>query len=278
MTADVIASPRAPEVRPMSRDDIQEALRLGIADFRSAPRFGLFFGGVYAVAGIAIFLQLLVWEQPLWFVPLVFAFPIIGPFAAVGLYEVSRRLEAGEPLEWSEVLGVVWRQRMTQLPYLAFVVLAGFMIWIWFARLVIALFLGRMEFATYSDLWQLLSQPQGLMMLAVGTVVGAIIAFVIFSVTAVSLPLLLERDIDFVTAMITSWNAVLMNRAVMLGWAAIIAGILFVAMLPTFLGLVLALPILGHATWHVYRRAVVPPEAAPAGPEGTRAAGREVTL
>ncbi len=278
MTADVIASPRAPEIRPMSRDDIQEALRLGIADFRSAPRFGLFFGGVYAVAGIVIFLQLLVWEQPLWFVPLVFAFPIIGPFVAIGLYEVSRRLEVGESLDWSEVLGVVWRQRTAQLPYLAFVVLAGFMIWIWFARLMIALFLGRMEFATYSDLWQLLSQPQGLMMLAVGTVVGAIIAFVIFSVTAVSLPLLLERDIDFVTAMITSWNAVLMNPAVMLSWAVIIAGILFVAMLPAFLGLIVALPILGHATWHVYRRAVIPPDAAPVGPEGTRSAGDEVTL
>jgi uncharacterized membrane protein len=278
MTAEVIASPRAPEVRPMSRDDIQEALRLGIADFRTAPRFGLFFGGVYAVAGIAIFLQLLVWEQPLWFVPLVFAFPIIGPFVAVGLYEVSRRIEAGEPLEWSDVLGVIWQQRTTQLPYLAFVVLAGFMVWVWFARLMIALFLGRMEFATYSDLTQLLSSPQGQMMLIVGTLVGAVIAFVIFSVTAVSLPLLLERDIDFVTAMITSWNAVLMNRAVMLSWAAIIAGILFVAMLPAFLGLVVALPILGHATWHVYRRAVIPPEEAPVGPEGTRAAGREVTL
>jgi uncharacterized membrane protein len=278
MTAEVIASPRAPEVRPMSRDDIQEALRLGISDFRTAPRFGLFFGGVYAVAGIAIFLQLLVWEQPLWFVPLVFAFPIIGPFVAVGLYEVSRRLEAGEPLEWSDVLGVIWRQRTTQFPYLAFVVLAGFMVWVWFARLMIALFLGRMEFATYSDLTQLLATPQGQMMLVVGTLVGAVIAFVIFSVTAVSLPLLLERDIDFVTAMITSWNAVLMNRAVMLSWAAIIAGILFVAMLPAFLGLVVALPILGHATWHVYRRAVIPPEEAPVGPEGTRAAGREVTL
>jgi uncharacterized membrane protein len=278
MTAEVIASPRAPEVRPMSRDDIQEALRLGIADFRTAPRFGLFFGGVYAVAGIAIFLQLLVWEQPLWFVPLVFAFPIIGPFVAVGLYEVSRRIEAGEQLEWSDVLGVIWQQRTTQLPYLAFVVLAGFMVWVWFARLMIALFLGRMEFATYSDLTQLLSSPQGQMMLIVGTLVGAVIAFVIFSVTAVSLPLLLERDIDFVTAMITSWNAVLMNRAVMLSWAAIIAGILFVAMLPAFLGLVVALPILGHATWHVYRRAVIPPEEAPVGPEGTRAAGREVTL
>jgi uncharacterized membrane protein len=152
------------------------------------------------------------------------------------------------------------------------------MVWVWFARLMIALFLGRMEFATYSDLTQLLSSPQGQMMLIVGTLVGAVIAFVIFSVTAVSLPLLLERDIDFVTAMITSWNAVLMNRAVMLSWAAIIAGILFVAMLPAFLGLVVALPILGHATWHVYRRAVIPPEEAPVGPEGTRAAGRGVTL
>jgi uncharacterized membrane protein len=259
MSAEVFVTPTAPEIATITREDVFEALRRGIADFRAAPLFGLFFGLVYAGAGIGILLQLWVWEQPLWIVPLALAFPLIGPFVAIGLYEVSRRRETGEPLVWSEVLAVVWRTRTGQLPYLAFVVLAGFMIWIWFARLMVALFLGRMDFAVYSEVSQVLTTVPGLAMLVVGTGVGAVIAFVLFAVTAVSLPMLLEREVDFVTAMVTSWSAVTQNLVPMLTWAGVIAVALFVAMVPLFLGLIVVLPILGHATWHVYRKAIRPP-------------------
>jgi uncharacterized membrane protein len=122
----------------------------------------------------------------------------------------------------------------------------------------VALFLGRMQFAVYSDLDAILSTSNGITMLLVGTLVGGAIAFVLFSITAVSLPMLLEREIDFVTAMVTSFNAVTSNLVPMLTWALIVAGGLFVAMVPFFLGLVIVLPVLGHATWHVYRKVVVP--------------------
>ena len=97
-------TPARPVIRKITTNDVYAALADGWADFKAAPRFGLFFGGVYAIAGMIILLQLMVWEQPLWIVPLVFAFPLIGPFAAVGLYEVSRRREAGEALDWAEKL------------------------------------------------------------------------------------------------------------------------------------------------------------------------------
>lgn len=258
MSADVVTSPRPPQVASITSDDIHAALRSGWDDFRAAPQFGLFFGGVYALGGIAILLELMLLEQPLWILPLALAFPLIGPFAAVGLYEVSRRREAGEPLAWSEVLNVVWRQRKSQMPSMAFVVLAGFLIWIWAARLIVALFLGRMQFAVYSDFEALLTTSNGVTMVVVGSLVGAAIAFVLFSVTAVSLPMLLERDLDFVTAMITSFNAVTSNLAPMLTWALIVAGGLFVAMVPFFLGLIIVLPVLGHTTWHVYRKVIAP--------------------
>jgi uncharacterized membrane protein len=259
MSAEVMTSPEVPVVRPVTREDVFDAIRRGVADFRAAPAFGLFFGGIYALGGVAILLELTRLEQPLWIIPLALAFPLVGPFVAVGLYEVSRRRDAGLPLAWNEVLSVVWRQRSGQLPYLAFVVLAGFMIWVWFARLMVALFLGRMDFAVYSDLSILFTTGPGLAMLVVGSAVGAAIAFVIFAVTAVSLPMLIERDIDFVTAMVTSWTAVTQNLPAMLTWGAIIAAALFAAMVPFFLGLIVVLPILGHATWHVYRRAIAPP-------------------
>jgi uncharacterized membrane protein len=251
-----------PTLRSVTTDDVYAALAAGWRDFRAAPQFGLFFGGIYALGGMFIFLELWRMDQALWIIPLAFAFPLIGPFVAIGLYEVSRRREAGLPLDWSDVLGAVWRERGRQIPSMAFVVLAGFMIWMWFARLIIAIFLGRMRFGTYSDLERLLGSPEGIAMLVAGTLVGGVIAFILFAITAVSLPMLLEREIDFVTAMITSFTAVTSNLRPMLLWAAIIAAAVIAAMLPFFLGLLVALPVLGHATWHLYRRAVAPEGAA----------------
>lgn len=245
-------------IRSISTDDVYAALRRGWADFRAAPQFGLFFGGVYALLGILIFTQLWVIDQSYWILPFAFAFPLVGPFIAIGLYEVSRRREAGEPLDWSEVLGAVWRQRGGQLPSMAFVVLAGFFVWMWIASLLVILFVGGMNLAVYSDPGAIFGTPNGLGLLLVGGAVGGVIAAVLFSVTAVSLPMLLERDVDYVTAMVTSFRAVTSNPLPMMNWAWIVAAGLFVGMVPLFLGLIVALPVLGHTTWHIYRAVVAP--------------------
>jgi uncharacterized membrane protein len=141
---------------------------------------------------------------------------------------------------------------------MAFVVLAALLIWLWAARLMVALFLGRMSAATYSNLEAVLFSGNGVLMLVIGTLVGGAIAFVIFAITAVSLPLLMEREVDFVTAMVTSVHVVQENPRPMLTWAVIIAASLAVAMVPFFLGLIVVLPVLGHATWHVYRKTIAP--------------------
>ncbi len=258
MTATAMVGGRAPTIRTITADDVYGALAQGWADFRAVPRFGLFFGGVYALLGIALFVQLWVLDQPFWIFPFAAAFPLLGPFAAIGLYEVSRRREAGEPLDWAEVLGVVWRQRGGQIPSIAFVVMAGFLVWMWVASILVILFLGRMSLATYSNVDAVLATPSGWMLLVVGGIIGAGIAFVLFALTVVSLPMLLDREIDYVTAMVTSFRAVMENRQPMFHWAWIVAGSLFAAMLPLFLGLVVVLPVLGHATWHLYRKVIVP--------------------
>lgn len=258
MSATAIAGVRTPVTRTITAEDVYGALALGWADFRAVPRFGLFFGGTYAILGIALFVQLLVLDQPFWIFPFAAAFPLLGPFAAIGLYEVSRRREAGATLDWAEVLGLVWRQRGGQIPSIAFVVMAGFVFWMWVASILIILFLGRMSLATYSDIDAVLATERGWMLLVVGGVIGAGIAFLLFALTVVSLPMLLDRDVDYVTAMLTSFRAVVQNPQPMLHWAWIVAGSLFVAMVPIFLGLVVALPVLGHATWHLYRKVVLP--------------------
>jgi uncharacterized membrane protein len=245
-----------PVIRAITADAVYGALAAGWADFRAVPAFGLFFGGVYALLGIAIFLTLWAIDQPFWIVPFAFAFPLVGPFVAIGLYEVSRRREEGLPLDWSEILGVVWSKRDSQIPSMAFIVLAGLLIWMWAASILIILFLGRLGY--FTDIGAILDSPNGIALLVVGTIVGGIIAFLLFAVTAFSLPMLLDRDVDYVTAMVTSYRAVTSNPQPMLHWAWIIAASLVVAMLPLFLGLVVALPVLGHATWHLYRRVIAP--------------------
>jgi uncharacterized membrane protein len=252
-------SPGLPDVRPATVSDIRAALAGGFADFSRAPLYGLFFGGVIAVGGLLLIGFLTRWNMPWMVYPMVMGFPLVGPFIAVGLYEVSRRLEAGEPLTWSGVLGVVFAQRGRQLGWMAFVMLFVFWIWIYQVRLLLALFLGTsggggtLESFTAT----LFTTRDGLLFLAIGHVVGAVLALVLYSVTVVSIPLLMARDIDVVSAIITSFRAVAASPVVMLGWGAVVTVLFLAASIPAFLGLLVVLPVLGHATWRLAQRLVV---------------------
>jgi len=247
-----------PVVRPIKVADIAEALSQGLRDFQAAPLYGLAFGGFYALGGIVITLSLTAFGLVYLAYPLAAGFALIGPFVAIGLYEVSRRREAGEPLSPRAIFGVV--SSRSEIGWMAFVTLFVFIVWMYQVRLLIALILGlNASFGSLSEfLSVLLTTNEGLLFLAVGNCVGAALALVLFSLTVVSFPLLLEREVDFVTAMVTSVRAVVTSPGPMIGWAATIVLLLGISALPYFLGLVLTLPILGHATWHLYRRLVVP--------------------
>ena len=247
-----------PEVNTLTFSDLKACLTKGIADFCHAPFFGIFFGGFYTFGGLLIIQSLYVWEKGWLIYPMLVGFPLIGPFVAVGLYDISRKLEAGRALHWNEILFVVRSQAGGQLAYMAFVMLFIFWIWIYQIRLLIAIILGRMSFTSWGSFFEIITTtPEGWIFIVVGHVIGAFFSIVLFSVTVVSLPLLLDRDVDFVTAMITSVKTVLASRFVMLCWGAFIGVVLMLSFLPAFLGLLVVLPVLGHATWHIYKRAVV---------------------
>lgn len=246
------ASP-LPEIRRLDPGAIRAVLAAGLRDFRRAPLFGLFFSAVYVAGGIVIWLVYAAAGEEWWLIPVAAGFPLIAPFAAVGLYEVSRRLEAGEALSWRAVLGVVFAQRQRQIPSMAVIILLMFMFWVFVAHTIFALFFGLSTMGGSSPLAMLWS-GRGLAMLAVGGTVGAGFAAVLFAITVGGLPLLLEREVDFVSAMICSVQAVLGNLPAMALWALIIAALLFLGMVPLFLGLFAVLPVLGHASWHMYRR------------------------
>lgn len=246
-------------VNPITINVIVDALGAGMRDFRSAPLYGLFFGAVFALGGNLVLLTASAFHMSYLSYPLAAGFSLIGPFVAVGLYEVSRRIEAGTPLSWPGVLGVIWEQRSRELGWMAFVVLFIQIMWMYQVRLLLALFLGFQSFASFGEFVEVvLTTPEGLLFLIIGHVVGAVLSVVLFSLTVVSFPMLLDRDIDFITAMITSVRAVVTSPVPMIGWALVVTVTLIVSMLPFFAGLLIALPILGHTTWHLYR-ALVPP-------------------
>ena len=235
--------------------DLGRALRAGWRDFAAAPLFGLFFAAIYVAAGIALYI--LVWQQGryTWLIPAMAAFPIIAPFAAVGLYEVSRRRERDEPLKWGPVLGALRGRGDDQIMLMGAFIFVVFAFWVIIAHGVSLIFLADFGAAAHS-LDVLMTGP-GIAMLLVGGAAGALLAWGLFSITVISLPLLVDQKVDAITAIIASLRTVRRNLAVMLVWAAIIAASLLAAMIPALLGLLMMLPVLGHATWHLYRRAIV---------------------
>lgn len=257
-----------PVVRRITAADIAESLGAGLRDFQAAPVLGLAFGALYVAGGIAILLSLTAFGMVYLAYPLAAGFALIGPFVAVGLYEVSRQREAGRAPSMRGIWATV--KTRSEIGWMAFVTLFIFLIWMYQVRLLIAVLLGLN--ASFASLPQfitvVLTTNEGLVFLALGNLVGAALSLILFSLTVVSFPLLLERDVDAVTAMITSVRAVVMSPLPMIGWAAVIVVLLAVSSLPYFLGLLVTLPVLGHATWHLYRRIVVPVEA----PEATQPA------
>lgn len=246
-----------PDIARVTLAEIWAALKAGVFDFQTAPLFGLAFSSFYVAAGLALW-----WAGAgtfLWTLAFALGFPLVAPFAAVGLYEVSRRIEAGEALAWREILGVVWNERQRQIPWVGAILALIFLFWSFFAHMTFAMFFGPSALTNISTSWDAYLTPTGMTMMAVQVVVGAGVAFLTFGLTAVSLPLLVDKEFDFVTAMLVSLDTVARNKLVMGTWAVVVAVSLFVAMLPAFLGLFIALPVLGHATWHIYRRALYHP-------------------
>lgn len=243
----------------LTAGDLKAALAAGWADYKCNPAFGLFFGAIYVAAGIFLYIALFSWGQVGWLVPAAAGFPLLAPFVAVGLYEVSRRREAGLPMTWPAILGAMRGRGDDQLLMMGGFVFVGFTFWLIVAHGIFAIFLA--ESGIGSESMELFRTGAGMMMLVVGGIVGGLMALAFFSITVVSLPMLVDRDVDFLTAIIVSLATVRSNTFVLLAWAGLIAVALFAAMVPFFLGLLVVLPVLGHATWHLYRRAVSEPVA-----------------
>jgi uncharacterized membrane protein len=244
-------------IRTIEIADVIECIALGVRDFTRAPLYGMFFGTIYAIGGWLLVWAALALDYYYLPYPLVMGFALFAPFGAAGTYEISRRLESGEPLTWSAVLGAVWGRASRELAWLGLVSLFTLIVWLYLAALLFALFYGPQPLTLTQFFTQVVTTAYGLAFLVVGNAVGAVIALCAFSFTAVSPPLIADRPVDFVTALTTSVRAVLANPRPMLVWAVVIGTDLAISFVTLFVALLVIFPVLGHTTWHLYRRIIV---------------------
>ena len=241
-----------PSVRRIAADRPWEWLAAGWRDLRRAPAISLGYGLAFTLAGML--LTLAVARVRLWHlvVPLAAGFMLVGPILAVGLYEVSRRLEQGRTVRPRDAL-CAWRRNGSQIGLLALALTLFLLAWVRLATLLFALFYGDSPPGLQTFLHDVLFAPRALQFFVLSTAIGAVLAALVFAISAVSIPLLLDRETDVITAIGASLAAVRRNPEAMAVWAGLIALFVGAGLVTAYLGLILALPLIGHATWHAYR-------------------------
>lgn len=248
-----------PVIRTIRISDLIDALRQGTADFWDKPSHYVMLVLIYPIVGIV----LTVWMNgyhtwPLLY-PLVGGFALVGPFAALGLYEISRRREQGLDTSWSHAFEVLRSPAIGSIAALGVMLLALFTLWLTAAQGLYESLFGSSPPQTLDGLLtQVFGEPGGMTLLIAGTMLGALFALVTLCTTVVAFPLLLDRDVGAFVAVETSFRVVMANPVPMLAWGIIVGAGLFLAALPLFVGLAVAIPIFGHATWHLYRKVVEP--------------------
>ncbi|MBV8506587.1 MAG: DUF2189 domain-containing protein [Alphaproteobacteria bacterium] len=247
----------APAVRRIGVADLGLALTRGYEDFAAYRTDVIFLCVVYPLVGLVLARLAFGYDLlPLIF-PLASGFALIGPLAAVGLNEMSRRREAGMAVTWADAFGVFRSPSFGAIVLLGLVLMAIFLLWLLAAEAIYEITLGPAPPASVGGfVHDVLATPEGWTMIGLGVGVGFLFALLVLAISAVSFPLLLDREVGVDTAVLTSIRAVFANPAPMAAWGLIVAGGLVIGSIPFFLGLIIVMPVLGHATWHLYRQIV----------------------
>jgi uncharacterized membrane protein len=246
-----------PQVRRITAFDLVAALRRGCDDFAAYRSDVIFLCLFYPVIGLVLARLAFGYALlPLIF-PLASGFALIGPLAAIGLYEMSRRRETGAGIGWPDAFGVVRSRSFGAIVALGLLLLAIFALWIIAAAAIYALTLGpKPPVALGAFLSGVFTTRAGWAMIGIGIGVGFLFACLVLAISVVSFPLLLDRDVGFETAIATSVRTVIVNPVPIALWGLIVAGGLVIGSIPLLLGLIFVMPVLGHATWHLYRAVV----------------------
>ena len=253
----VRAGPSLPALRRITANDIGHALRAGYEDFNAWPTHAAFLVLIYPVVGLLLAYATSQQNVIPLFYPLLAGFAILGPFAALGLYEVSRRRELGETPGWRDALSVTRRANFGSLLRLGQAMLAISVCGVGAAQLIYAVTLKTAPESFMDLIRRAFATPAGWALIIIGNGVGFVFAALAFAISVISFPLMLDRHLGAADAVRCSVRAVLHNQGPMALWGLVVAGGLMLGSLPFLIGLTVVLPILGHATWHLYRRVVV---------------------
>lgn len=258
------AAPAQPTIRKIGLADIRDALRRGLDDFHAMPSHAVFVCLIYPVAGLLLARLVFGYSVLPLLYPLATGFALLGPLAGLGLYELSRQRESGREPSVSHALDVLQSSSIGAIAALGVLLLAIFVLWIAVAN---AIYVATFGYATPASLGQfvtdVLTTREGWTLIIVGNAVGFLFAALVLTISVVSFPLLLDRDVGAAVALSTSIRAVWQNPVAMAAWGLIVAALLLLGSLPFFVGLAVVMPILGHATWHLYRKVVEPDDSSP---------------
>jgi uncharacterized membrane protein len=246
-----------PAVARIGSTELREVLAKGYEDFGAYRTDVIFLCVIYPIVGLVL-ARVAFGEGmlPLLF-PLASGFALVGPFAAVGLYEMSRERENGVDVTWANAFGVVRSPAFGGVVLLGLLLVVIFLIWLGMAQLIYNATLGPEPPASVAAFVRdVFTTGEGWTMIVVGVGVGFLFAVVSMAISVVSFPLMLDRNVGLDTALVTSVRAVAANPVPMALWGLIVAGGLVIGSLPLFIGLIIVMPVLGHATWHLYRRLV----------------------
>lgn len=243
-------------VRQITRDDLRDALDKGAHDFFQRPTHVVFLVAIYPVVALVLSRLTFGYEVlPILF-PLAAGFALLGPVAAIGLYELSRRRELGEQPSWYHAFQVLQSPAIKSIIALGLVLAAIFVLWLAAAWGIFAATLGDVPPSIGGFLGAIFTTAEGWTMIVVGNLVGAVFALAVLAISWVSFPMIIDQHVDVATAVKTSLRAVIGNPVPAVTWGLIVAVGLILGSLPVFVGLAITLPVLGHATWHVYRKLV----------------------
>ncbi|TCZ65977.1 DUF2189 domain-containing protein [Roseicella aquatilis] len=245
-------------IRKIGTADLWAALRQGWEDFLANPTQLVFLCVLYPLVGLVAARAFSGGEllPLLW--PLVAGLSLVGPVAAVGLYEISRRREAGEEVSWLTAFTVLRHPNLPQIAMLGVMLMAIFVAWIAVAKGIWNVTLGRLPIAGFGDMVNAaFTTSEGYRLLLLGNGAGFLFALVVLVLTVVSVPMLIDRRVGIGSAISASVQTCLANPAPMAIWGLIVAALLFLGCVPAFIGLAVVMPVLGHATWHLYKRVVV---------------------
>lgn len=248
-----------PVVRLLRVEDLRDALRKGLEDFWAIPTHVVFLCLLYPIVGLLLFRMTFVYDLLPLLYPLAAGFALLGPFTAIGLYEISRRRELGLDTSWMHAFDILHSPSLLPIVALGGVLLVIFGTWIAVANAIYVANFGDQPLTSLvAFARQVITTPEGSQLIIIGNTVGFVFALLTATVSVISFPLLLDRNVGLGTAVLTSVKVVLKNPVVMGTWFFIVAGGLLIGSLPLLVGLAVVLPVLGHSTWHLYRKAVEP--------------------